>query len=424
MQPLIKVNLNINKSLFCKGVYDSGSNISLINRHLLESLKINYYRLTDAKFKMISGYGSILGVAKICLKIFELIQEVLVFVIDENNFDHEFLIGLDLISKFRLCQNENLKITQKLYSKGNRRSDLFPCESITVNSVELEADLPHLDSIRLKKVSSAIRDFNRAFAIDKYDVGHVLSPEATVKLTEHKYIYRKPYRCNVIDQEEIESQVNKLLKAGLIEESSSPFAAPVTLAYKRQSDGTTKKNRLCIDYTALNKIIVPESQPFPLTEDLITKARDCNWYSLLDINSAFWSIPLREKDKYKTAFVTQTGHYNWRCLPFGLKTSPAIFQRTLRNILKRNGLDQFCVNYIDDILIFSKNFDEHLVHLKKLLSAIQCEGFRLSLAKCNFAKNKINYLGHTIENNQIKPIYDNVLPLRKFPTPQNQRNVR
>jgi len=102
-------------------------------------------------------------------------------------------------------------------------------------------------------------------------------------------------------------------------------------------------------YTALNKYLVPESQPFPLIEDLIVKARECQWFSVLDINSAFWSIPLRKKDRYKTAFVTQTGHYDWKCLPFGLKTSPAVFQTILRNTLKQNGLDEFCINYIDDI---------------------------------------------------------------------------
>lgn len=185
-----------------------------------------------------------------------------------------------------------------------------------------------------------------------------------------------------------------------------------------------KKDRLCIDYTALNKIVVPESQPFPLIEDLIIRARDCQWFSVLDINMAFWSVPLRQKDKYKTAFVTQTGHYNWKCLPFGLKTSSAIFQRIFRNILKRNGLDDFCVNYIDDILIFSKSFDEHLEHLRKLLYAIDKEGFRLNLSKCNFAKSKVKYLGHTIENNAIKPIYDNVLPIKEFPRPTTLKQVR
>lgn len=107
--------------------------------------------------------------------------------------------------------------------------------------------------------------------------------------------------------------------------------------------------------------------------------------------------------------MTQTGHYNWKCLPFGLKTSPAIFQRVLRNVLKRNGLDDFSVNYIDDILIFSKTFVEHVRHLNKLMHAVKKEGFKFSLSKCDFAFHKVNYLSHIIENNSIHPIYDNVL---------------
>jgi len=89
--------------------------------------------------------------------------------------------------------------------------------------------------------------FDKAFAKDKFDTGQVKDHEAWVKLTEHKYIYRKPYKCNILDQKEIGNQVNQLLLAGLIEESTSPFAAPVTLANKKQADGSVKKNRLCID---------------------------------------------------------------------------------------------------------------------------------------------------------------------------------
>lgn len=238
---------------------------------------------------------------------------------------------------------------------------------------------------------------------------------------EHKYVSRKPYRCSIADQNEIDSQISKLLHASLIEESTSPFAAPVTLAFKR---GENKKNRLCVDFTELNKLVIPESQPFPLVDDLIVKTRNCKWFSVFDINSAFWSIPLREKDRYKTGFVTQNGHYNWKCLPFGLKTAPAIFQRILRNIIRRNNLDSFCVNYIDDILIFSDTFDNHLHHIKELLKAILKEGFRLKLLKCNFAQKSVKYLGHIIGNNVIKPIIDNVISIKNFPTPKNKKNIR
>lgn len=415
----------LNENVFVKGTYDSGSNCSAIDKNLLEFLGIRMYRFVDARYKMVSGYGKIVGIAKIKVKMFNISKTVFVFVLDADDFDHKFLIGLDLIKAFHLCQDEHLQVSQKLNNvKYFEHLKKDQSHRIYLGALQLSADLEHLNFSERSTISRVINDFNRAFAKDRYDVGSVKDHEASVKLTEHKYISRKPYRCNILDQQEIESQVSKLLEAGLIEESSSPFAAPVTLAYKRYSDGSRKKDRLCIDYTALNKYVVPESQPFPRVEDLIVKARDCIIFSVLDINSAFWSVPLRQKDRYKTAFVTQTGHYNWRCLPFGLKTSPAIFQRILRNVLKRNDLDGFCANYIDDILVFSKSFEEHVWHLKKLLAALEKEGFRLSLSKCNFAQPKVKYLGHIVQNNSITPIFDNVLPIKEFPQPKNQKSVR
>lgn len=207
----------------------------------------------------------------------------------------------------------------------------------------------------------------------------------------------------------------------MIEESYSPFAAPVTLAYKRDEN---KRWRLCIDFRDLNKIVVPQSQPFPLIEDLVIKTRNCKYFSKLDINSAFWSIPLRIEDRRKTGFVTQEGQFQWTCLPFGLKTSPCIFQRILSNIIRKHKLSDFTVNYIDDILVFSKTFEEHIDHLAQLLEAIMKEGFRLKFSKCTFALDSVQYLGHIIKYNSISPIKDNLISIKNFPVPKNQKNIR
>jgi len=134
------------------------------------------------------------------------------------------------------------------------------------------------------------------------------------------------------DQLEIRQQVNALLKAGLISESSSPFAAPVTMAF-RISDGA--KNRMCIDFRGLNKLVVPETYPFPSIDDIVVKTQGCSWFSALDINSAFWSIPLAQKDRYKTAFVTEDGQWHWNYLPFGIKVaSPGVPEDPLHRVMK------------------------------------------------------------------------------------------
>jgi len=122
--------------------------------------------------------------------------------------------------------------------------------------------------------------------------------------------------------------------------------------------------------------------------------------------------------------VTQEGHFRWTCLPFGLKTSPAIFQRILSTILRKYKLTEFAVNYIDDILIFSKDFYDHSSLLTQLLKAIQTEGFRLKFTKCTFATDSVKYLGHVIQNNSIRPVKDNLVSINNFPVPKTQKNIR
>lgn len=286
---------------------------------------------------------------------------------------------------------------------------------------EFKNNINHLEHEKENKVLDILGRYKKVFARHKFDVGTVKNHEAHIKLVEDKYVSKKPYRCSIPDQKEIETQITELLKRNLIEESSSPFAAPVTLAFKKDAG---QKNRLCIDFRELNKLVVPEPQPFPRIDDIVVMAGGCKWFTTLDINSAFWSIPIREKDRKKTAFVTQKGHYQWICLPFGLKISPAIFQRILANLIRKNELNGFCINYIDDILIFSKTFNEHMKHIELVMEAILREGFKLKLSKCNFAENSVKYLGHVIGQNGVRPAKDNLKAIRDFPTPKTKKNVR
>lgn len=377
-------------------------------------------KIQRVNLRTINGVNKTQGWIKIRAKILNIEEYIDVFIIDDENFQYDFLIGLDCIKKFKLIQNEKLEIEQI-------NSDLTERQEYRINFNEhvdldnfevLTGNMNHYDEASIKNPKDKYKNI---FAKDKYDIGVVKDYEARIDLIVDKYCSKRPYRCTIEDKKEIEEQVSELLKRNLIEESYSPFAAPVTLAYKRDEN---KKSRLCIDFRDLNKIIVPQSQPFPLIEDLVIKTRNCKYFSKLDINSAFWSIPLRIEDRRKTGFVTQEGHFQWTCLPFGLKTSPAIFQRILSNIIRGHKLSDFTVNYIDDILIFSKSFEEHLSHLTQLLDAIMQEGFRLKLSKCTFALDSVQYLGHIIKCNSISPIKDNLISIRNFPVPKNQKNVR
>lgn len=414
-----------------KGIYDSGSNVSLINSKItkLKSKEKNY---SNTELQTINGVKKTKGMIAIKIKIFGMEKEMYVHVIDKENFDYDFLIGLDIIEQFKLIQNEDLKITQAIPNLQKKEKALGKEEdNIAVNLLnfnehinEIDCEIKiddYLNSQQRDELEVLIDNYRSIFAKDKYDVGTVKGYEAHIDLLVDKYCSKRPYKCSIKDKKEIEEQISKLLQKNLIEDSYSPFAAPVTLAFKRDDN---KKSRLCIDFRDLNKIVVPQAQPFPLIDDLIIQTRDCSMFSTLDINSAFWAIPVRINDRKKTGFITQSGHYQWTCLPFGLKTSPAIFQRIISNILRKHNLTEFAVSFIDDILIFSKNFAEHIKHLTLVLEALSKEGFRLKFTKCKFASKSVKYLGHIITNNTVSPLNDNLISIKNFPTPKTKQNIR
>lgn len=457
MPPLIQIKLLINDILEVSGIYDSGSNVSLINVKLLNIKHKKSNNIEMVNLKTINGEKKTKGMVTLKIKIFDIEGIIDVFVVDNENFNYDFLIGLDCIKTFKLIQNEELKIMQYIKQKEkivlNEKEAKYRCceqnvldiqnekveKSFIINKEikrlstgeinfnehikleEFQISINHLNLHQQTEIDKLIEEYKLVFAKDKYDIGTVRDYEAHIDLIVDKYCCKRPYRCSAEDRKEIESQISNLLNKNLIEESYSPFAAPVTLAYKKEDQ---KKSRLCIDFRELNKIIVPQSQPFPLIDDLMVKTVNCNYFSTLDINSAFWSIPLKIQDRHKTAFVTQEGHFQWTCLPFGLKTAPAIFQRILSNIIRKHNLCNFTVNFIDDILVFSKTFEEHVVHLSRLLESIKKEGFRLKFSKCTFASNKAKYLGHIIQNNSIKPLKDYLIAVKNFPVPETRKNVR
>lgn len=395
----------------------------MINSKLLNIKNQKLVNIWKTKFETINGAKRTKGMISVKIKIFDIEKIMNVFVIDGDNIQYDFLIGLDMIKEFKLIQDENLKIRQKKLDIS--KENILNINSINFNENMNRSDfyisVNHLNYQERFEIDKLIERYSEIFAKDKYDVGTVKDYEARIDLLIDKYCSKRPYRCNVEDKKEIEMQIAKLLENNLIEESYSPFAAPVTLVYKKEEG---RKTRLCIDFRDLNKLVIPQSQPFPLIEDLMTKTRNCKYFSTLDINSAFWSIPLRIEDRKKTAFVTQEGQFQWTCLPFGLKTSPAIFQRILSNIIRKHKLSDFTVNYIDDILIFSKSFNEHMKHIEQLLEAIRKEGFRLKFTKCKFAESSVKYLGHVISNNSICPLKDNLISIRNFPIPKTKKNIR
>lgn len=433
------MNVNIKNKDFA-AVYDTASNVELINEEVLKKLKHHFFRdrRLQKRLKTVGGDTSSVGRAFLKVRIGKITSYLDFEVIKGKNFDYELLIGLDAIKKFKLMQDENLNVLQRdretyirlekprklIRFEGSKlnliNKDEFIEEFVVNSCTRVDDDDHDLTTSQRNQITKLIDKYINCFASDKYDVGRIKSDEAHIRLAVDRYVAQRPYKCSAADKKEIETQVKKLLEAGLVSESTSPFASPVTMVNKK-GEG---RSRLCIDLRQLNKLVIPESGPMPLIEDLIEKTAGCVYFSVFDINSAFWAIPIRIEDRHKLAFVTQDGHYEFNVLPFGYRNSPIIFQRILSGIIRRRGLSGFCTNFMDDVLVFSKSFEEHMEHVERFLKAVQDEGFKLKMIKCKFAKKSIRYLGHVISNDEVRPMSDGLAAIKDYPQPKNVSQVR
>lgn len=180
----------------------------------------------------------------------------------------------------------------------------------------------------------------------------------------------RPYRYNPAQKDEIEKQVAKILQNGMIQESVSPFASPVLLVKKKTGDW-----RLCVDYRRLNAMTIKNKFPLPVVDEILDELSGAKWFTTLDMSSGFHQILMKIQDRYKTAFQTHHGHYEYLVMPYGVTSGPASFQHEMNTMLAPI-LRKFAVVFIDDILIYSKTWEEHLSHIQQVFEILQHHKFK------------------------------------------------
>lgn len=227
----------------------------------------------------------------------------------------------------------------------------------------------------------------------------------------HLPIATPPYRVPPAHREEIERHVSQMLENNVIEPSDSPWASPVLLVKKPDNN-----YRFCIDYRKLNAITKRDVYPLPRIDDTLDELGTAMIFSTLDLESGFWQIPVHTEDRAKTAFNTPHGHYQFKVLPFGLTNAPSTFQRVMNGVLRKH--KRYCLVYIDDIIIFSKNFLEHLTHLQLIFDSIVEAGLTIKMKKCKIAQDEVKFLGHLVSHQTVKPDPQKILAVRSFPAPK------
>ncbi|CAF4572715.1 unnamed protein product, partial [Rotaria socialis] len=227
----------------------------------------------------------------------------------------------------------------------------------------------------------------------------------------HRPIHTPPYRKSNKDQETLNKETDKLLKNGIIEHSTSPWSSPVVLVKKK--DGTT---RFCVDYRRLNQITTKDAFPLPRIDDIYDQLTKATHFTKFDFKSGYFQVPLDKADRPKTAFSTRDGHFQFKVLPQGLTNGPPTFQRIVNQILGPNRW-KHVLAYIDDIIIYSKNFSEHIRHIEEVCALLHESNFKLNVNKCEVARSEILFLGHVIKAGTIKPDPDNIRGLTETREP-------
>lgn len=389
-------------------MYDTGAQVSVIGDEIIFELKLTYINRTTA-FKLPNNTtAEFKGYIIINTTIGKIKKPHRYYVLSGR----KIIVGIEMISKFSLQQNPDHSINQ-IFKMDNQHK-LIP------KICTFKIDQSNNDDFS-QAIDKIMTEFNNIFAIEKGEVGRITSEECFINTTTQSPIHLRPYRTSIEDQEKLDKIIDDYRKKGLIQKSKSAYGFPVLLVDKKD-DGT--KERLCVDYRALNRITVDEKFPMPRIEDIEDRLIGANYFSTLDISAGFHHIGMAKEDQNKTAFITMNGKFEWAVMPFGLKNAPLLFQRVIYNLLLDHGLSKFTHNYIDDIIIFSRTKEEHLFHLNLVFEMIKLEQIKLKKSKCEIAKQSINYLGFHISPNKIEPINSKIQAVKNLLPPHDLRSLR
>ncbi|GKA33455.1 putative reverse transcriptase domain-containing protein [Tanacetum coccineum] len=299
--------------------------------------------------------------------------------------------------------------TQKYMQKG------FPIflAHVTTKEVEDKSEKKRLEGVPI------VRDFPEVFPEDLSGLPPTRQVEFQIDLVPGAApVARAPYRLAPSEMKELSEQLKELSDKGFIRPSSSPWGAPVLFVKKK--DGSFW---MCIDYRELNKLTVKNRYPLPRIDDLFDQLQGSSVYSKIDLRSGYHQLRVREEDIPKTAFRTRYGHYEFQVMSFGLTNAPAVFMDLMNRVCKPY-LDKFVIVFIDDILIYSKNKQEHEEHLKLILEMLKKEELYAKFSKCEFCIPKVQFLGHVIDSHGIHMDPAKIESIKDWASPKSPTEIR
>lgn len=335
-----------------------------------------------------------------------------------NNIPFKLIIDHDPNSLVNSLKNINVSNEFPPLSETPAKSIYQPLPFETEKNIALN-DIP-LNSSQQNLMTSLLQKYQHIFQ-DKPGLHKFFSYKFNVK--PHDPYKIKPYPVPFSRRPAVQQEIDKMIQWGVIERSDSPYNNPLVTVIK--TDGSI---RLCLDARKLNTIILPTRDASPPIDDILAKFNNKSFFSSLDFSSGYWQIPLDPSVRQYTSFLYDGRSYQFCVVPFGLNISNAAFGKGLEAALNNYSIPCPSPNdihtYVDDILLSSPSFEDHINTLEWIFHKIAQAGLTLKFKKCHFNKKEIKFLGHFISPKGMIMDPDKVKALQNFPEPRNKKDLQ
>ena len=423
-----------------KVLVDGGASSCFLSLKVAQKIKLNTKEVKE-KAQLPDGTNLSMSIAKspITLQINEYQEQFCPFVVNLNTYD--LILGKSWLKQWN----------PQIDWEKNQISFRFKGREIKLENSKKEKSAQHLISaIQLKKaaqkgcklyavsVKPMVEVKEREKLKEPRDLAELLNEFQDIfpselpkglpprRVVDHKIetdpkerIPTRPiYRLSFFELQELKQQLADMTEKGFIRPSVSPFGAPVLFVKKK--DGSL---RMCVDYRGLNKVTRKNSYPLPRIDDLFDQLQGARIFSKIDLRSGYHQVRVAEEDIPKTAFRTRYGHYEFLVMPFGLTNAPATFMALMNNIFHPY-LDKFILVYLDDILVYSKDMEEHTKHLRLVFQLLREHRLFAKMKKCEFGKTSVEYLGHEISEKGIEVEKEKVKAIMNWKEPTCVKDVQ
>lgn len=404
------VNIKINDTNAC-GLLDSGAAVSILGNNSHQELNLPLCQ--DDSIKLVAAGGqSLVSLGYMNLPItFEGNAHIIkTFVVPE--VDTPLILGIDFWKKFELCPKYlgSLDITMK---------GTCPLSLLSVSDSEDHVtSYGYLDEGQRKIADDIVSQFNE-ISLQKKGLGRTSLITHRIDTGNSVPIRQRYYRMSPTKQRILTEEVDEMLKLDVVEPCESEWSSPVLIVYKK--DG---KPRFCLDSRKLNSVTKKDAYSLPYISEILDNLRDARFLSSIDLSKAFWQIPIHEQDRDKTAFyVPGRGTLRFKTTAFGLTNAPATQQR-LADKLFGPEFDLKIFAYLDDIIVVSSDFEEHVSLLRSVLEKLQLANLTINSDKCQFFRSELKYLGYVVDAKGLRTDPEKVEAILNYPTPTCRKDVK